>query len=440
MRILLFFFIIIYLNGCSFDNKSGIWENDNIGKKKTSYLKDFKILNSTSTKFNKIISIDDSFTFKLPKQIINSGWEDIFYNKTNNFINFRYDNQNKLLLKSKKMTRHKININTLIENNNLIVNDKKGNITIYYLNNKKIVKKFNFYKKKFKDLEKKLNLIVENNIIFVSDNLGYLYAFDYEKNDILWAKDYKIPFRSNLKIYKNKLIAANQNNDIYFLNKANGNLIKMLPTEETLLKNQFVNNLSLSDNNLLFLNTAGSLYSLNCDNMQMRWFINLNQTLDLNSGNLFNSNQIITDKKKLVVSSNDHLYVVDIETGIILSKYNFVSIVKPLILNDYLFLISKNNLLISLDLSKNQIIYSYDIRKKISDFYNKEKKKVIFRNILAANNQLLVFLKNSHVLKFGVDGNLNDVIKLPTNIYSNPMIANNLLYYLDNKNKLSIIN
>ena len=440
MRILLFFFIIIYLNGCSFDNKSGIWENDNIGKKKTSYLKDFKILNSTTTKFNKIISIDDSFTFKLPKQIINSGWEDIFYNKTNNFINFKYDNQNKLLLKSKKMTRHKININTLIENNNLIVNDKKGNITIYYLNNKKIVKKFNFYKKKFKDLEKKLNLIVENNIIFVSDNLGYLYAFDYEKNDILWAKDYKIPFRSNLKIYKNKLIAANQNNDIYFLNKVNGDLIKMLPTEETLLKNQFVNNLSLSDNNLLFLNTAGSLYSLNCDNMQMRWFINLNQTLDLNSGNLFNSNQIITDKKKLVVSSNDHLYVVDIETGIILSKYNFVSIVKPLILNDYLFLISKNNLLISLDLSKNQIIYSYDIRKKISDFYNKEKKKVIFRNILAANNQLLVFLKNSHVLKFGVDGNLNDVIKLPTNIYSNPMIANNLLYYLDNKNKLSIIN
>ena len=151
--------------------------------------------------------------------------------------------------------------------------------------------------KKFKDLEKKLNLIVENNIIFVSDNLGYLYAFDYEKNDILWAKDYKIPFRSNLKIYKNKLIAANQNNDIYFLNKVNGDLIKMLPTEETLLKNQFVNNLSLSDNNLLFLNTAGSLYSLNCDNMQMRWFINLNQTLDLNSGNLFNSNQIITDKK-----------------------------------------------------------------------------------------------------------------------------------------------
>ena len=46
--------------------------------------------------------------------------------------------------------------------------------------------------------------------------------------------------------------------------------------------------LKLTKNNLFFLNTAGSLYSLNCDNMQIMWFINLNQTLDLNPGNLFN--------------------------------------------------------------------------------------------------------------------------------------------------------
>ncbi len=440
MRIVYFFLLIFFLNACSFDNRSGIWENENNRNQKKSYLKDFETITSSKSKFNKIISKDASFTFKLPKQIINNGWEDIFYNETNNFVNFKYDNQNQLLLKSRKITRYKINRNTLIEKNNLILNDYEGNIIVYYLNDKKINKKFNFYKKKFKDLDKKLNLIVENDIIFVSDNLGYLYAFDHQKNVILWAKNYKIPFRSNLKIYKNKLIAANQNNDIYFFDKSNGDLIKKLPTEETLLKNQFVNNLSLNDNNLLFLNTSGSLYSLNCDNMQMMWFINLNEVLDLNPDNLFYSNQIIADKNKLVVSSNDHIYIVDIETGIVLSKYNFISIVKPLILNNYLFLISNNNLLISLDLSKNKIIYSYDIKEKIFDFYDKNKKKMIFSNILAANNQLLIFLKSSQILKFNIDGNLDEIVELPTNINSNPMIVNNLLYYLDNKNKLSIVN
>ena len=87
-------------------------------------------------------------------------------------------------------------------------------------------------------------------IIFVSDNLGYLYAFDHQKNDILWAKNYKIPFRSNLKILKNKLIAANQNNDyILFLIKVMVKLLKQMPTRRNIVKNQFVNNLSLNDNN-----------------------------------------------------------------------------------------------------------------------------------------------------------------------------------------------
>ena len=65
---------------------------------------------------------------------------------------------------------------------------------------------------------------------------------------------------------------------------------------------------------------------------------------------------------------------------------------------------------------------------------------MIFSNILAANNQLLIFLKSSQILKFNIDGNLDEIVELPTNINSNPMIVNNLLYYLDNKNKLSIVN
>ena len=68
-------------------------------------------------------------------------------------------------------------------------------------------------KEKFK---KYLNLYVENNIVYVSDNIGYLYAYDFYKNKIIWAKNYKIPFRGNLKIFENKLIATNQNNSLFF--------------------------------------------------------------------------------------------------------------------------------------------------------------------------------------------------------------------------------
>ena len=59
-------------------------------------------------------------------------------------------------------------------------------------------------------------VIADGEIIYVSDNIGYLYALDYKNNKILWAKNYKIPFRSNLKILENKLITANQNNNLFF--------------------------------------------------------------------------------------------------------------------------------------------------------------------------------------------------------------------------------
>ena len=64
----------------------------------------------------------------------------------------------------------------------------KGNIIVFSINENKILNKYNFYKKKYKKLEKSLNLIVEKDIIYVSDNLGYFYAFNYRKNSIIWAK------------------------------------------------------------------------------------------------------------------------------------------------------------------------------------------------------------------------------------------------------------
>ena len=67
---------------------------------------------------------------------------------------------------------------------------------------------------------------------------------------MLWAKNFKIPFSSNLKILKNSLFLVNQNNELYILNKKSGDLLKLIPTEETLIKNQFKNNLSANNDTL----------------------------------------------------------------------------------------------------------------------------------------------------------------------------------------------
>ena len=77
-----------------------------------------------------------------------------------------------------------------------------------------------------------------------------------------------------------------------------------------MLKNKF----------LYFLNNYGSLYSLDTQSMNLQWFLNLNQSPDINSSNLFFSTQMINFKNYLVISTNNYLYVINSTNGSILYK------------------------------------------------------------------------------------------------------------------------
>jgi len=441
MKILSILIVLIFFQNCSFDNKSGIWKNDNYtGNKDKNYLEGFETLSSSNQSFNKIIHIKNNFEFKLIEEIESFGWKDPFSNSTNNYKNYIYKKQNNLILKSKKFTKYQLDDFILFENNYLISNDKKGNLIIFSLNKDKVIQKFNFYKKKYKKFIKNLNLIIENNIIYVSDNFGYLYAYSIKESRILWAKDFKIPFRSNLKILNDKIILANQNNDLYFVNKRNGDLIKQIPTEENVIKNEFVNNLSLNKDFILFLNTYGSLYAIDNKTLKINWFLNLNRSLDLNPSNLFLGNQIINHENKIVVTSNKFLYIIDSLSGSINYRKNFSSFIKPTIISNYVFLITKNNLLVSINLNDGKIIYSYNINQKISEFLNIKKKSVEYKDLMIINSQIYIFLKNSYILTFDLKGKLLEIKKLPTKIKTYPIIIDGSILYMDRNNRLSVLN
>ena len=108
-KILLISIILLY--SCSFDNKSGIWQNENLSTEdKNNSFKEFRKLAITSDTFNEIIKIRDNFKFKTPKLIDVKEWNDVFYDDNNNLQNFKYLNQNKQNFKSKKITKKKYEI------------------------------------------------------------------------------------------------------------------------------------------------------------------------------------------------------------------------------------------------------------------------------------------------------------------------------------------
>ncbi len=441
MRFFCIFIIIIFFNNCSFDNKTGIWDNENTySKEENKIFKDFKNLSTSSKSFEERIELKKNFSFVVPQKIKNQEWKDIFYSESNNYKNFNYNGLNEISHKSKKITKFNIRKNILLQNDKTIIVDFRGNIIIYSLESKKILSKFNFYKKQFKNIQKKLNYIIENEIIYISDNIGFLYAYDYRKKIVIWAKNYKIPFRSNLKIYKDKIILANQNNNLLFIDKRSGEIFKKIPTEETLVNNDFENNLSLNANSIFFLNTYGSLYAIDNERMRINWFLNLNRSIDLNPNNLFSSKQIVSDGNNIVISTEDKTYIINANNGSIMFKKEFSAKLKPLIVGNYLFIITKNNFLVCTDLKTGNLVYSYNINQKIADFMKTKKKEVVLKDITMANDRILLFLENSYVLRFNVNGNLEEINKLPSKMKTLPIFVNNSIYFLDKKNRLTIVN
>ena len=432
--------ILIIFNNCSFDNKTGIWKNENITSKETNDIfSEFKDLSTSNNSFDEIIKKSDDFIFNISPSFINYEWKDIFYDKSNNFKNFKYKDLNKLSYKSKKITKYKIDKYLLYEDENIITTDIKGNIIIFSLKNKNLLTKFNFYKNKYKKVKKKLNIIVNKNIIYVTDNIGYIYAFNYNKNKILWAKNIKIPFRSNLKIFNDKLIAADQNNRLYFIDIKRGDILKLIPTEETLIKNKFINNLSLDNKNSYFLNTYGSLYSIDINTMRINWVFNSNKSLDLNPSNLYIGSQLINNNNKIIISTNNMTYILDTITGRIMYKKNFTTYLKPILIDNHLITVTKKNLLLMMDVTNGKIIYSYNINQKIADLLNIKKKKVSFKDIVLVNDSIFIFLDNSYLLKFNIYGELNEVSKLPVKLNSQPIFINQKIIYSNFNNKISVI-
>ena len=440
MKIFLSIILLFLLLNCSFDNKTGIWKNSNqVDVDKRDRFADFEKLYTIEKSFDSIIAPDNNLKISIDPIKSNLKWLDEYYQDSNNLDNFSYKNLNQLIFKSKRLSKHKINNKLFFEDSHVIIADDKGNIIVYSVAKKKIVFKYNFYKKKIKKIKKNLNIIIEKNIIFIGDNLGYLYALNYINGKLLWAKNYKIPFRSNLKILKNTIVLSDINNSLHFINKLNGEKLKSIPTEETILKNNFFNSLASIKDSIFYLNTYGSLYSIN-NNGQINWFLNLKQSLDENSSNLFFSNPIALHQDKLIVSSDPYLYIFNSNTGAAISKIAISSIFKPIVSGKNIFLITKDNLLVCLNLDTGSIIYSVEINQEIANYLKTKKKSINIKSMALLNDNLFLFLNNSFLIQFSVEGKVKNIDKLPNKLGSLPIFIKDSIIYLNNKNKLIIIN
>ena len=138
MKLIFYLLIFFILSSCSFDNKTGIWKTETaISKKDIDVFKDFKTISTTEETFNQIIDLKKNNQISISKPKNNVVWNDIFFSDENNLENFRYNNLNQIIFKSKKLSNGKIDDYLLFQNGNLIASDKKRRYNCIFNQRKK---------------------------------------------------------------------------------------------------------------------------------------------------------------------------------------------------------------------------------------------------------------------------------------------------------------
>ncbi len=230
---LILFLIFILLSNCSFDNKTGLWNDSEKEKRKISELEkeqkqiiDTEKIYSSTNIFSKEVLLAKNITLSKPKK--NSLWLMTNLNNQNYLGNIYLPNIDNIFLKKKigknKFSMSKTITSLLVHKNNIIFSDDTG--TIFNISEYgKIKWKKNIYKKLYKKIYKNLSFSIYKNNIYIADNIGFIYVINLNSGELVWIKNYGIPLKSNIKIFDNKILLIDQDNRIICLNIKDGSII-----------------------------------------------------------------------------------------------------------------------------------------------------------------------------------------------------------------------
>ncbi len=435
---LFWFLIYIVLFGCSFG--AGSWSDLSEEIEIAKQRKDAKIIFSTKEKFNQ--EIINKKEIKSNNLVLNKNWLEQNFSSNNFVPHLAYSNNRNLIIKTKKLGKNNFNIkNTdfepLLENNIVFFYDPIGNIFSYSIKRDKIIWKYNFYKNMYKNTPKELNLSISKNNLIISDNFGYVYSLNKKTGKINWAKNYGVPFKSNIKIDGDNVFLINQDNKFYIISEKSGKQKLDLETFPSFLKTNSKTNISLDTNkkNVYFVTSAGEIYSLNYKNRNINWLFSLTAINTDQPVDLFFSSPIVNQNNDIVLSSALSTFSMNSTNGTLNWEIAIPSNILPILLDNNIILSSRKGFVLNVDRKTGKVLWSRNIFNKL--------KKLNYNNtgdvtsiLLLSNSIFLTTEKGYFIFLDYQNGKILNFTKAAKAFFSKPIVIDSKILVIDNKMRI----
>tara|TARA_B100000579_G_scaffold290079_1_gene240841 strand:+ start:1204 stop:2502 length:1299 start_codon:yes stop_codon:yes gene_type:complete len=414
IKIWILFFLLIF-SGCSLDTKSGIWTKDKeIKKVEKNINKIFKEKDIIIKEFNSnlLIKIDKS---KILKKKING-------NTNNSGLSLF----NEEIKRSSKFNFKRIDNFSYFEpelvsdGKNFIFFDDKSNL-LKFDKDFKLIWKINIYNKQEKKLKPILVLAQNKDSLIVTDTIGKIYKIDLNTGKLIWKKNNHNPFNSEIKIYNNQIFVVDLNNILRSYNLKDGTELWKFKSENSFLKSNKRNSLVIKNNIVYFNNSLGDILAVNINEGSLIWQTPTQSSSIYENAFSLKMSDLVISKEDLIFSNNkNEIYSINLMSGILNWKQNINSSVRPVIINDFIFTVSNEGYLFTLDRYSGNIIKITDV---FSQFKPKKRKKIYPIGFVVSEKNILLSTSNGRLLVIDLkSGKPFSVLKIDNEKISRPFI------------------
>ena len=421
-KILIIFFLICFCASCSFNPNSKIW------KKKEN---DFSVNKANITKVLEVKTIQASeFNSNIKISLSSTSLQNYNYN---NFGSYDYNGgleKINLFNFSKFKFLDSIKSKPLFLKDAIIFFDKNGSL-IKFNNNSKVVWKNNFYSKVEKKLYPKLNLAINGDNIVIVDNISKLYSVNVNTGKLNWIKNNSYPFNSEIKIFEDSFFVIDYNNTLRCFKIIDGSECWKLETESSFTISDIDFSLALVGQQVIFVNSIGDITAVNNSSGQILWQYPTQNSSIVNETYNLKFSQLVSDGKSIFFSNNrNEFYSIDIKTGSLNWKNDISSILTPIILDEFIFTISENGHLFTIQKEQGNIVRINDI---YLSYEPKQKKNIQPEGFLIARNKIFLTNNNGHLIVIDLmSGKIEQIKKIAREKISKPYIFNQNLYLVKN--------
>ena len=325
----------------------------------------------------------------------------------------------------------KIVMPPLIFNENIIVSDDVG--TVFSISKRgKINWKKNIYKKIHKKIYKNLSLFINNNKIYVADNIGFIYVVNLIDGELVWIKNIDVPIKSNIKILEDKIFLINQDNRIFCLSIKDGSNLWDIRASSTFIKSQNFLGLAISkQKDLIVLTSSGDLFKIKT-NGQVLWSLKINSLTNQNT-DFFMSSNILLGEDEIIFSASNTLFNFNLSSGYLNWKKNVSSVGTPIIDGNNVFIVSSNGYFINFNKNSGNIIWSSDVFQVLK----KKKFNTKVTGFVLGSGKMIATTSNGYIIESSAtSGKVLGAKRIGSSISAPPIVSGGSLYILTENSRI----